>query len=1318
MMGGNGCLYCSDRSKIMAASPNKSIKIELQVWAMQPELLDGLDHLLRLGLISEEQVQQVCQTHLTCALPELLDLPTNETDFVPIVNDFVPVEAPQPERRGDRIAPDASGQAVAFESPSRLIPRALSSLMAEISVIWLLFLGVFLVVVSSAVLAASQWRNFPPLGQYGILLGYTLLFWGASIWAERSPNLQATSRMLQIATLLIIPVNFWMMDGFRLWQSPIGIGLAAIAALILSFIILRLLRTESRNLQLNYLGLSWLHWGWALPNVPLVATYLGVTGTAALLFRWQPTKAEPGQVHPGLVAIAFGGLLLIGRAWLRAGVPFSHLGLAVGISGWLLVWLAQRATHPLWGKLGAGLLLLGWLGTVTETTPWQAVAIGGLASWLLIDRLRQTWQRIDLLMLFGVGLVTWALSWRLLPAAFLETVENLVRQWSNGLGSIQPGVLWVFPYLWLVLWAARRLQRSPQPELANLVEKLALVTGIAIAPLAIWNSLLRSLYFSLAAVTLAALLSQHRQTSRTLVYLTHATSLAALLTWVNWGFPNLENIPWALIFLAIGVAEWSFCGWAQHPDWQQSSWFLGLALAALSYPLLLDEAFSALPTTNWGLFTAQANWGLLWLVVPAGLSVLSFRANFSRLRLAALLGIVAVLLAQLLTLWQVEPFLIGSAAGTVILVMISQRLPKLAVTLLTVGLGLMFATTAAYQIFKARFELLLWGAIVLILLGFLRIWATDRGTPLTQKYAVAFNRWGVTVATFNLILITGGVLLANLFVETGGVLLPNSFVNANSAEFVEPLERGALVTALGIGFLYLWRRLSNLGFYGLAWAFELLIAVQATRIEQRLTFLAMANIVMGLLVLIVGDSFAPRVRWEARHQRSHPIASNKVTVRENSFRFSSWHVIPMLYAVLGFTLAHHKFVATTGLYTAAAGLILTGVGRRQKNLKPFTLLGLVGVSAGAFELLIHWLGQFSGGSAGDGLTLLGLLAGMIALFYRLTTRWLRLWLHLRRTELYWFAHWHWAGGSAIALSALILGLSTNGLWLWVGNMAVLAGYAIWQGRRQSSWVYVGFFQASFAIQFWLEEFVAIPALTAWAGAIAAGFALVIYQLPWQRWGWFSKPWKISAMVLPAIVTVLTASATGVPSLLLVGGFYAWIAKLENQVRLSYLSVGLAVWAGLRWLDEQNLTQPLWYATLLTTTLLFVAQVEPILQPVNRKEQRHWLRCLAIGLFCLTALYQAGTDFWQGLWAIGLGIGLVLAGLGLRVRALLYVGTLTFIGKVLHQLWLFINDNSLLLWALGIALGLLLIWLAATFEARRGQAIAFVRHWVSELEAWE
>lgn len=1304
MMGSNDYPPASVNQLTMAAPSNESIKIELQVWAAQPQLLEGLDHLLRLGLISEGQVRQICKAHLTCVLP----LPSPiaaQADFTPAADDFTSVGA-QPLRQGrrQRADPKASlGKIAPAELQIRLIPRALGSLMAEISVIWLLFLGVFLVVVSSAVLAASQWRNFPPLGQYGILLGYTLVFWWTGTWAQRNPNLQTTSRMLQIATLLIIPVNFWMMDGFRLWQTPTGLGAGAIAALLLSFITWRLLRTDSRNAQLNYLGLSWLHWGWALPNVPLVATYLGVGGTAALLWRWQPTEAEQRRLQPGLVAIAFGSLLLIGRAWLRAGVPFSQLGLALGISGWLLSWLARRSARLLWGTLGAGLLVVGWLGTVTEVVPWQAVAIGGLAGWLLVERLRQTWQRADLLALFGVGLVTWALLWWLLPAAWrLGTLESTIRAWSNGSDLIQPALveLWIFPYLWLTLWSSRWLQRSQQSELSAVAEKLALVAGVAIAAVAIWNPLLRSLYFSLAAATLVAWLSQRQPASRELIYLTHATSLAALLTWVNWCLPNLADLSWALIFLGIVVAEWSLCLWLRQPPWQQSSWHLGLAMAGLSYPLLLIEIAAASESVS---TQAKVAWGLLWLVVPTGLSVLSFRPNFLQPRLTASLGITAVLLAQLLTVGKVEPFLISSAAGTVILLVISQRLPKLGVAAITVGLGLVFATTATYQVFKARFEWLLWGAIALALLGFLRNWARSRNTPLTQKYAVAANSWGVVVAILNLVAISLSVLLT----ATGLFGFPIS------SSALDQIERGALLTTLSIGLLYLWRQPSNLGFYGLAWAFELLMAVQAMQIEQGQTFLAVVNVGMGVLTLVAGD------RWEQkRRRRSVAIAAAEVPIVETNFRFSSWHVIPILYAVLGLGLAHQQFAATTGLYTAAAGLAIAGVGRRQQLLKLLTFLGLAGVSAGAFELLLHWLSQFSGGSAGDGLTLLVLLAGAIALFYRLTARWLQPWLQLTVAELSQFAHWHWAGGSAIALLAPTFGLSTNGVWLWIGGMTLLAGYAIWQGRWQSGWVYAGFFQASLAAQFWLEKLVAASGLVVWAGAIVAALALLIYQLPWRQWGWSAKPWKISAAVLPGVVTVLTATTTGIPSLLLVGGFYAWVAKLDNQVRLSYLSVGLAVWAGLRWLNEQQLTQPLWYAALLAATLLFVAQVEPVLQPVERKEQRHWLRCLAIGLFCLTALYQADANFWQGILVIGLGLGLVLAGLGLRVRALLYVGTLTFMLKVLHQLWLFINDNSLLLWALGIVLGLLLIWLAATFEARRGQAIAFVRHWVNELEAWE
>jgi len=92
----------------------------------------------------------------------------------------------------------------------------LQSLGAELSVRWLLFLGLFLVVVSSGVLAASQWERFPASGQYGVLFLYTLSFWGFSFWAGRQDNLRLTAQTLLIATLLLIPVNFWAMDSFKL----------------------------------------------------------------------------------------------------------------------------------------------------------------------------------------------------------------------------------------------------------------------------------------------------------------------------------------------------------------------------------------------------------------------------------------------------------------------------------------------------------------------------------------------------------------------------------------------------------------------------------------------------------------------------------------------------------------------------------------------------------------------------------------------------------------------------------------------------------------------------------------------------------------------------------------------------------------------------------------------------------------------------------------------------------------------------------------------------------------------------------------------
>jgi uncharacterized membrane protein YhdT len=55
--------------------------------------------------------------------------------------------------------------------------------------------------------------------------------------------------------------------------------------------------------------------------------------------------------------------------------------------------------------------------------------------------------------------------------------------------------------------------------------------------------------------------------------------------------------------------------------------------------------------------------------------------------------------------------------------------------------------------------------------------------------------------------------------------------------------------------------------------------------------------------------------------------------------------------------------------------------------------------------------------------------------------------------------------------------------------------------------------------------------------------------------------------------------------------------------------------------------------------------------------------------------------------------------------------------VLLQVWQFVQSYSLALWAIGIVVGILFIWVAATFEARRTQMIALMRYWVDEIEDW-
>ncbi|NJM28333.1 MAG: DUF2157 domain-containing protein, partial [Pseudanabaena sp. RU_4_16] len=402
--------------------------------------------------------------------------------------------------------------------PSRVAGMA-RSLIAEFSLVWLLFLGVFLVVVSSGVLAASHWSQFPPQGQYLILFAYTLAFWGVSFLTNRRGNLQLTTRTLQLVTLLIIPANFWAIDGLGLLTNPVGLAIGAIAGVSLSAIAISLLRqTAIRTSGFAIISstlLSWLHLGWGARFYPLIAVYLGILGVAIATLIAQRQRrvrsslntegegADSNSLGLGfrmdLIAGGSAIVLLVVRALGFADVRLNQLGLAFGLCG-LIVYLVGSlkqdssqdrdiqlniesdsqaiAKSQANQTLGIGLLVLGWLVCVGEPYPWQALIISCMALWLLSAKLLRSGTKPQLTAIFLLGLQTIWLCVQFIP----ENLRQSLTDWASSITATSTGIpilgVFLFPYIWLTLWLASSLRSRHQSGLAQHGEMLTLAYGL------------------------------------------------------------------------------------------------------------------------------------------------------------------------------------------------------------------------------------------------------------------------------------------------------------------------------------------------------------------------------------------------------------------------------------------------------------------------------------------------------------------------------------------------------------------------------------------------------------------------------------------------------------------------------------------------------------------------------------------------------------------------------------------------------------------------------------------------------------------------
>ncbi|MEH1839508.1 MAG: DUF2157 domain-containing protein [Nostoc sp.] len=1303
----------------MSSPLERPLKFEIRLPSSHPQLLEGLDIWLRLGLISDTQVRQLCREFLVCTVV-LQAQPEAETKVAFVTSEPVqhlPIAALQ----------SSSGrQPQQKPAKPNFISTMLQSLGAELSVRWLLFLGVFLVVVSSGVLAASQWERFPASGQYGVLFAYTLTFWGLSFWATRQNNLRLTAQTLLIVTLLLVPVNFWAMDSFRLWQNPLDWIVVAIACPSLTAITILLFKNRSifPNLVtdklplINILGLSYLHWGWQLRGFPLIAVYVAMIGTTIITvyhnyqqpnFISEEDRCDRRQASISLLAtvIIYALIILLVRAIFIVRVDVTQLGLAIGICGWLVTWLAQQgrakgtgeeniSSSPssllLWERLGGILLFLGWLVSVLNY-PWQAIAVSGLGLWFVGSRLRQYSLKVDFAAVFAIGLQTIWLGWRLVPDDLEKLAIAIGTQLTNS--QNEPWALLsvaLFPYIILMVALTDRLHRTEKRELAKFGELLTLLFGAFLTTIAIVNPALRSLNLLSSTITLAFVTQRRSPSSLPLIYLTHIMGVLTFCFTINWLLPTLSQQIWASILLTLMLAEWGFS--LTEGLWPHSAWDIGLGLAAASFFLLWMNAES-----SWyGVADRQAHWGVLWLVTPIALTGAANITIRERRLTSRYLSVLAVIVAQLLTLQLSETRLIGLAVGTGLMFANTHYLRNQISAVITEGFILSFIVALLWVGIPGLPRLTLGGWFVVGAIAILSLWLAQtilsrHGNELGIIYAVASDKWAIALCGFELFGLT-----------VHSILIYSGFINSG---FLYLTATGITLTAI----VYRsWQQPTNWAFYGIGWSLELLTA-QALGFGERSTVrIAIANIALGLIAQLVGEW------WRRRHQLERLP--------------SSFHILPLIYGVFSVLLRVNTFTEWTGLYSLGVALIVIGVGRRREDFKPLLYLGIIGVSISAYELLFYQMLQASGGALGDALIAMSALGASIMYAYCILSPWLVSYLRLTPQELRGIAHIHWAWSSCLLMAAIPLPIAVNRL-VGLGTGVFLIRYAIFQGRNSRTslsifkgitiaeiWVYLGLLEVAGMRVYWREtavgKFWAGP-LFPWNGAIACVVAYFLYILPWESWGWSKRPWQQAAYIIPLIILWETRLQTYPITLLLAAGFYIFLAKVGDNIRFTYVSVALIDWALYRWFDSLRLTDALWYVTPIGLSLLYIAQVDTQLKLPEYKAARHILRVLGSGLICGWAILFHQNPAWiPGIFSLIA----IFAGLALRVRAFLYIGTGTFLMTTIYQSVIFSLQYSFLKWVVGLLIGILLIYIAANFETRRTQITSLIRSAIDEFQSWE
>jgi len=1250
------------------------IRILIQADSSNPRLLEGLEVWLNLGLLSDAQVRQIGELYLSGPLPKKTVNSGNNQRVLAekTTPKLVVSKSPQP----------------AFQLPN-FATDLVESLKAELSVRWLLFLGLFLVIISSGVLAASQWEKFPATGQYLILFAYTFAFWGASLWGSQQSRFPVTSEALKLVTLLLIPLNFWAMDGLKLWSDSLGLLTIAIAALALTILTVTLYRNQGqfqRRSLFNHLGLSYLNWGWQIPGFPVIAIYLGIMITVFLtIVNPPPTSSTSSPRIDFKIVVIYLLTLLFGRAIFVVNVDISQLGLALGIFAGFLYISSSLILH----RSSYFILLFGWLVTV-YIQPWQAFLVSGIGMGIFSHHLLKYWRERDLAAIFGFGLSMVALVGRLIPPELRKTAINVGVEISSSQDS--PWALlsltW-FPYLIFMVVITDWIYHRPQRKVAYFGDFLSLLFATFLTCLSLSNPALRSLNLLASTITLAVVISRRQPLKPIVVLATHILGLVTFANLVYWQFPNLALDDWAIILLILMVGEFLLFT-VNSPGAniiRKDALDLGILLSGISYILFL---------TNFEFSTPHSSI-MAWLITPLGLTYVATQTRESQQKKAVIISIIACGLVQVLNLFNPQINLWSLGLTTVFMVVNTQIIKTLFSSVFTVGLGLAFLFLSVKDLVTVEGWLIFLSLTIagLWVLRFMLFRYGVTESNIVRLYQRAFDGWAITLLGFELSIIT---------LNSFGVLLykiPRDFTLISTLII--------LIAALSFrGFdLANPRKIAKSGFspwilYSLAWAIELLIIERLISSNQSLVSFAVANIILGLTTQLFGD-------WWQRHYQIEKLPN-------------PWQIIPIIYGILAIIFRVQTSANWTGLISLAFALILIGIGRRNIEAKPLVYLGLMGISVSTYEILLY---QINAQPLTEQWIAFATLGTSLMYGYRILSPWLIAYLQIPEPEITIIAHLHWFI-SSILLGLVISSPINSQLLLTIGTSLLLIRYALFQGRYNSylytaeTWVYVGLIQTT-GLVIYLQNLLDISNfLIPWSGSLVSILSYFFYILPWNIWGWPVRPWKRAAIILP-VITVISShfilqpeqQLTWYLSAIFGSLFYIILAKFTQNIRLTYLSLTLISFTFYNWLGS---TDDIFIFTLpISCSLLYFSQVEPSLKLEQNRDLRHGLRVLGTGILCGTSLGNfQGTGILAGI----LSLATIFVGLGLKIRAFLYIGTAIFLINIVNQLIILNSIYSFIKWIIVFILGVILIWIAANFETRREQLITLWNNWVAELQTWE